>query len=418
MQDARIAKYRRLLIIYGSFFIRSFAFFLITPIFTENISSFEWGRVLATQALGSWIIILLDFGFTLSLSRKIAISGDDVASINSSVSAAFSAKLILLIPAALICLAASQFGILKSEYNLIVWGLIWAISQGLSPLWYYQATENLEKYSLIDIAVKLLYMIIAVLLFSRYPYGYLILSVQAVLNFMGNYLMIKWMINKIGPLNLSISGGFDALRQSFHLANFSLITSVYTTASVYIFSLLSPALAVALYGNADRLLRTAISLLGPINQIFLPRSSRAFKNSGKEGIKNLKHMLKVYAFLGMALFMIIWILSPYIIRIIFGEKYLESSEYLRIMLIILPMTCINTVIVYHFLIPNHLDSLVTKLYSYISVATLLSIFPLVKLFDTYGMIYAMLIPESIAMIFFSFYIFRWINSGRWAVKND
>ncbi|MFC6749931.1 oligosaccharide flippase family protein [Deinococcus aquaticus] len=215
MQDARIAKYRRLLIIYGSFFIRSFAFFLITPIFTENISSFEWGRVLATQALGSWIIILLDFGFTLSLSRKIAISGDDVASINSSVSAAFSAKLILLIPAALICLAASQFGILKSEYNLIVWGLIWAISQGLSPLWYYQATENLEKYSLIDIAVKLLYMIIAVLLFSRYPYGYLILSVQAVLNFMGNYLMIKWMINKIGPLNLSISGALTRLDKAF-----------------------------------------------------------------------------------------------------------------------------------------------------------------------------------------------------------
>ena len=393
-------------VVYGAFFLRAFSFILLLPLFTRVIEPITWGAVLAAQALAMWLIILVDFGFTLSLARKVAVNREDLAQVRRDVGNVYSAKLLLLLPAALICWITTQVGLLAHFPALAWWALAWGAVQGFSPLWYYQATEKMHRFSVVDIVGRFLYIGLSIWLIHSTADAYLVLALQALALLMVNLVTLAQLWKETSGFALSWVGGWQALKEGFVLSGFTVLTSVYTTASTFLFGLFAPAAVVPQYGNADRLLRMGLSLIGPLNQLLLPRSARAFAQGSAKGFALARRFLLIYAGIGLAGMVGGWLLAPLAIDILFGPQYSQSLVYFRWLLVLFPLTALNTVVVYHVLIPNGKEGLVTKLYAAISVIVVGLIILLVPRLGGQGMVYAMLAPEVLALVLLGGYVFR------------
>lgn len=405
------------LIIYLAFFLRAFSFVFLIPIMTRVIDKDLWGNVLAAQSLAMWLIVIVDFGFTLSLTRKIAVNRENNEAVRDAVGDVYSAKIILILPMLFVALLAQGFTSLSAHPSFIWSALLWAISQGMSPFWYYQATERLTYFSKIEIMARIIYIFIVVLFIKSNDQAYLAILSQGltVLAVCITTLTVLW--REIHGFTISFSGGIRALREGATLSGFSILTSVYTSASTFIFSFFALAPAVAIYGNSDRLLRAGVGLLGPLNQLFLPRSSRAFKESVDAGLNLARRLLGAYLIIGIIGFITAWSAAPFAIDIILGNNYREVSNYLRMLLIIFPLTCVNTVLVYHIFIPLNREKYVTLIYTVASVISLICIPILSSKFSVTGMVASMIIPEVVALTLLLASLRRVIHHGRTSYGN-
>ncbi|CAM2898859.1 oligosaccharide flippase family protein [Deinococcus radiodurans] len=385
------------MVVYGAFFLRAFSFILLLPLFTRVIEPATWGGVLAAQALAMWLIVLIDFGFTLSLSRKVAINRENLTQVRVDVGNVYSAKLMLLIPAAFICWLTTQFGLLERFPALAWWALAWAAAQSFSPLWYYQAVEKMYYFSTIEIMGRLFYIILSIWLIKSTADAYMVLFLQVVALLIVHTITLVRLWREISGFILSFLGGWNALREGIILSGFTVLTSIYTAASTFLFSIFAPAGLVPQYGNADRLVRSGLSLLGPLNQILLPKSARAFAESPSKGFSLAKHLLYLYSLIGILGLFLGWLFAPLAVKLLFGSQYGQSLIYIRHLLVLFPLTAINTVIVYHILIPSGKERLVTRIYALISILALILIGLLVPTMGGKGMIYAVVIPEVIAL---------------------
>lgn len=393
-------------IIYLAFLLKAFSFFFIMPRLTRVIEPQVWGAVLSSQALANWLILVVDFSFALSLSRNIAISQQDSVTIKKVVSGVYSAKLLLIIPIFFITYFATSFGILQSHKMLAWCAFAWACAQGFSPLWYYQAIEKLYRFSLVEIFGRLSYIFLCLFFIRNTNDAYLVILFQAATFFAINLLTTFWLFKEVGGIEINFKGGILAIREGFILSSFSILTSIYTTASVFLFSIFASPVSVAFYGSADRLTRAAIGMLSPLNQILLPRSTKAFAKGYKYGFSFAGNILLIYSTIGILVFILGFFASPIIVKILLGKDYFLVIKYLRLLLILMPLTAINTVFVYHILIPNNLENVITKTYFFVSISAILLIIWLVPRFGAIGMINAMIIPEIIAMCILTYYSLR------------
>lgn len=400
------------MVVYGAFFLRAFSFILLLPVFTRVIEPVTWGGILVAQALAMWLIILVDFGFSLSLARKVAVNRDNIQQVRQDVGNVYSAKLMLLVPAILICWVTTHIGLLELFPAFAWWALAWAVVQGFSPLWYYQATEQMYRFSIVEIAGRLLYVGLCIWMIHSTADAYLVLALQTLTLLAVNLVTLRQLWRETAGFALSWQGGWRALREGLVLSGFTVLTSVYTTASTFLFGLFAPAAVVPQYGNADRLLRSGISLLGPLNQLLLPRSARAFASSSAEGLALARRFMLIYGGIGLVGFVGGWLLAPLVMRVLFGDQYSQSIVYFRWLLLLFPLTSVNTVIVYHVLIPNEKETIVTKIFGIISLVTLFLIFILVRPFGGVGMVIAMLVPEVIAVLALSVPALKILRKGR------
>ncbi len=393
-----IGRSKTFIVVYLSFFLRAFSFIFLLPILTRIIEPAVWGGVLAAQSLGTWLALLLDFGFSISLTRKLAVDRENTEAIRQYVGDAYSAKLILFLVAAFLCVVISHFGALSYFPALAWWSLAWALAQGISPLWYYQAVENMYYFSLLEIAGRLAYILITLLFVKTSGQAYLIIAFQALTLLAVNGVALFRLSREVGSFKLSVPGAVRALKEGAVLSGFSIITSVYTAASTLIFSLFASPTSVSIYGNADRLVRAGISTIGPLNQVFLPRSSRAFAASVPQGLSEAKKLLALYLAFSVFVFAGVWIAAPLLTDILFHSNRNETLLYLRWLTLLFPLTSVNTVIVYHILIPLGEEKFVTKLYTFVSIVAIAAIILLVSLYGATGMVGAVIIPEVLALL--------------------
>jgi len=398
-------------VIYSAFFLRGFSFVLLAPIFTRLIDSNIWGGILAAQALAGWLYLLLDYGFSLSASREIA-GLNDKDSVSKYFRDVISAKLILVMPAIIITMIFAHFGVL-SNYQQFAWGaLILGIVQGLSPMWYYQAVDNLFVYSLIDMLARIIYIVLSILFIKANQDAFLIIVFQILGLLITTLVTLFLIFRDLGPIRWSLLGGLRALSNGFRLSTYTLITGVYGSISVLILGFSASPHVVAVYGNADRIVRAGLSLMGPINQLTLPLSARKYAVSLEEGLAFTRKMLTNYGLGGFLFGASLFIFSEKIVLIMFGDVYTESASIIKLLSLLFPLISVNTVLTYHFMIPNHLDGTITKVYLFSSALSVITMVLIVKTYGSYGMGVSVLVPELFSLSVLSYVILKLLSNRR------
>jgi PST family polysaccharide transporter len=308
---------------------------LTVPYIVRVIGPDDYGLVNFAQAFSAYFILIVSYGFDFTATREVAVYRDDKEKLSEIFSSVITAKILLFVLTLLIFIpVVFLIPKFRADADIYVYAYLVIIGMVLMPTWLFQGKEKLARLSLFNFLVKLLYAA-SIFIFIKNKSDYLLIPLifsiaQIVVGGVSYVYAVKVFGVSMKLTGLKNIG--NALKDGWKLFLSTLSINLYTTSNVVILGILGSNLNVGYFAAAGKII-TVIQglLLMPMNQSFYPRIASIMNESREKAIILLK---KLTIFVGLITFLasvLILIFSNFIIRIVFGGKFIEAVECLRIM---------------------------------------------------------------------------------------
>ena len=385
---------------------------LTVPYLARVLQPAGWAPVLIAQALASWMILLLEYGFDLSATRAVAQARAGGTELSRVVWGVQGAKL-LLIPCAigLMLLAYALMPALEASRNLVVWTCLYALLRGLNPLWYFQGLERVRGAVAID-AVSKVCGATGVFVFVHAPRdGWMVLALQAAFAFL-SLTLLTIQLSKQVPAVWSMTAATSALRTSWPLFAFRASSTLYMQANTIILGIFATPLAVAAYGGAERIVRAVLNLLEPVTRLLLPRISYLSESRPREAAVLVRKALVVLGALSTAGALVIALGAPLIVRLLLGSGYDGVVPILQRLVLLIPIITIATVLGNFWALPLKRDGALLASTVVAGAVNLALAYVWVPTFAAMGMASAVVIAETTVMVSLAVLYWRWRTHKR------
>ena len=134
---------------------------LLIPYLISILSAKLYGEIILAQTLVLYFIVLVDYGFTLSATRDIAVNRDNKEKLSEIFSLVMTIKLFLLLVSFVVfVLIVSLFDKFNNYQEIYYICFIAVIGQALFPIWYFQGIEDMKYITIINISCKTFFTIL------------------------------------------------------------------------------------------------------------------------------------------------------------------------------------------------------------------------------------------------------------------
>jgi O-antigen/teichoic acid export membrane protein len=308
---------------------------LTVPYIVRVIGPDYYGLVNFAQAFTAYFILIVSYGFDFTATREVAIYRDDKEKLSEIFSSVIAAKVLLFLLTLFIFLPiVFLIPKFRADIEIYVYAYLVIIGMVLMPTWLFQGKEKLARLSLFNFFIKLLYAV-SIFIFIKNRNDYLLIPLifsvaQIIVGGTSYVYAVK--VFGVSMKFTRLKNISSALKDGWKLFLSTVSINLYTTSNVVILGILGSNLSVGYFAAAGKII-TVIQglLLMPMNQSFYPRVASIMNESKEKAIILLK---KLTVSVGLIMFLasvIILIFSDFIIRIVFGGKFMEAAECLKIM---------------------------------------------------------------------------------------
>ena len=353
-----------------------------------------WGIVAMAQALGLYFFLVMDFGFQLSATRKVARLRNDRESLRRTVAGVIGAKLLL----GIVCLCAlafiERFVPTFHQHRLICWvGGLSGIGMGFNMLWFYQGLERMRTPALLDVVGKAISAAGVFLFVHRPEDAWKVLALQCI-SYSGIALILLAMVyREIGFLWPRLNSAWQALRESAALFLLQGAVSLYTTANALILAGVAGPSAVGYYSGAEKISKATITLLNPISQSLYPRLSHLVMSDYDKALRLTRISMAIMTTIGLSLGSCLFVGAPAIIHIALGHGYEPAVSVLRVLSIMVPAIAISNVLAIQYMLPMGMETTVNKIVISAGALNLVLAFWWASRWKQLGMAWAVVISE-------------------------
>ncbi|TLV01271.1 oligosaccharide flippase family protein [Dyadobacter luticola] len=294
-------------------------------------------RVLETEAYGlviyittvvSYFSILINFGYQLTATKKIAQNRHRPKKLNEIFSAVIICKLLLFLCSAIIFVGlVFVFEAFSKNLTLAILCFIVCINDVIFPGWFFQGVENMKYITIINALSRFISLALVFIFISK-PEDYLLVP---VFNFLGSFggAIVGWYNVKTQYSVKFFIVPFFKIRHYFQdsVAVFATnVTAVIKDRSSIIFiGALLGNQQVAYYYLANRVINTILAL-------FFNVSAAIFPNIAKSKDHSMLAKTIYYTFLlGLACCLGIVFLSSFIVKLYGGQQMLPAIPVLQIL---------------------------------------------------------------------------------------
>lgn len=326
------------------------------PFIARKLGPDNLGHFAVVQALSLSLYVIVEYGFSFSATRYVAENSALKGLISEFSSGVLCAKAFLsavvIFIAFVIYLLSVRF---QSDPKLFASGILYAIVQGLSPLWFFQGVGRMTKIAIID-AVARASGTLAIFIVLRYQnQAWLIMSLQSLFIFMG-YVIAYYMLAKEVALRfVSIKDTMSVLKNNFSLFLFRLISSFINTGNSIVLSVFASPSQVAYFYNADKLSVGARSFMIPINQLVFPRISQAISYDIGLAKRLFRRSLAIMLLLSLLIAVCLFFFGPNLIILFLGKEYAPSIRLFQIIVLATPLFAMGNALGMQWMIPNRFD---------------------------------------------------------------
>ncbi len=307
---------------------------LVLPYLSRVLSTDHFGLIAFATSFNWYFMSLVDYGFNLTATRRIAIHRDDPAEISRIFSSVMAAKVLLTVLGFALMLSVVM-ATPKLRPNLALFCISYLLVVGdlLFPLWLFQGLQKMENLVWRDLSAKLTSLCL-IFAFVHRDADYLRAAAfqsgsMALAGVVGLWAVfastpVRWIAPKMSEVGSALVEGWPVF--------LSLAAGTLTSSTdVLILGLRSGPTDVAYYSNAYRLIVALRMLVSPVVTALYPYISHMAFNSRENAIAFLRKYSLVLAapfFLGGVVLLVG--ASP-IVRLLFSAKYLPTVPLLRIM---------------------------------------------------------------------------------------
>ena len=380
----------------------SYLFPLVTiPYLTRMLGVASFGKVVLVQSLMALAAIVVDYGFSLSAVRTIAAVHDDKAAVSRIYAATLSSQALLYGACLLLAIGALLLAPMdEADRCAYIAGALMAATGVASTQWLFQAFEQLKVYSMMQIGGRALSLPFLFLLVDgpedvagAIVFGNLgaLLANGFAIHWAHRRQMVQW--SHPGRADLQ-----DALSTGFPIFTSKIATSVFQNSGVLVVGAVAGNSAAGLYALAEKIRKTAQSVLQPVTQALYPRMCHLFGTDPAAARQMLRRVSPLILGATATGSLLLFALAEPIVLAFGGAHYLDAVPLLRIMAVLPLISSASSIAGLFVILPNGMTTTYNSIILISTASYLAVIGPLLYWGGSSGAAAALVVAESIAAI--------------------
>lgn len=308
----------------------------VIPYITRTVGPSNYGLVEFATVVLLYFIVIADYSFNVTATRRIAANISDKQEVSQIFSAVMGAKGLLFGVSLVI------FGILVTviptfrEKALLLW-MAFPIVLGwaLYPNFLFQGTQRLGVVALANVLIKGSSAAFIFIFLKEAEDYRLVPFINGITQVGVGVLTLIYAMRKL-PEAQWLRPGWQAMASEIREGRFVFLsnyfTRIYGFSAIFIGGFLLNPIQLGIFAAAAKLITVAQSFIfQPLHGALFPFLSEKFaagQQVFRQGFK--KSLLLVFAATLLATLGLM-LLAPFLVKLIFGEDYSEAATYVRIM---------------------------------------------------------------------------------------
>ncbi|MCF2939760.1 oligosaccharide flippase family protein [Paenibacillus alkaliterrae] len=375
---------------------------LITlPYLVRVLGSEKFGLLAFGSAFIYYFVVITEYGFNLTATRKIAIHRDDKQKVSEIFSTIMFIKVFLtlitfVIMAAMVLIIPK----LRLEWELYFALFLTVLGNVMFPVWFFQGMEKMKYITILNIVAKII-TTIAIFIFIQKQSDYLLAAFIQSLGFVIAGLLSLCVIWRQFSIRLSRPAYWSSianeLKEGGQVFIATLSGVVYGQGTVLITGFIAGQSAAGYYAIAQKVASAIVGLVQPVTQAIYPYLCKLISNDLSKYINFKKRILFYGLATGVVLGIILVYSSDWVVKLITGEISPELIMLLKIYSLVILFTMMN-VLLNPFVLSMEKFNAMQKMYIITAILFLVVSIPATMWLNTYGMVISILIIEVYVFI--------------------
>lgn len=291
-----------------------------------------FGMLSFAQAVILFFDIVTDYGFNLSATRAVAGSRENYEALSRTFWLTMIAKLVLMTASAIVLGVVVLFSHDSQETGLLyAAAFLNVIGTALFPIWLFQGLEEM-KFTVAAQASARILTIPAIFLLVHKPQDYVIAAaIQGSVLIWASIFVAPatWRRVRIRPYLPSPAELFSTFRNGWHLFLSNIAGLAYSSTTVVILGLVAGKAQVGYYSAAEKVIRAAACVWGPLTQSLFPHLSALRTQSRNSALQLIRKSSTWVGLFGLTTSLITLCFAGPIGHLIFGSGFGPSANVLR-----------------------------------------------------------------------------------------
>lgn len=334
------------------------------PYLATTLGAEQLGRMAFALSVGQILIVLTDYGFNLSAPKSIAINQGNRQRIAGIWCAVTTIRTSLaLVGLGTIILASFISKKAQDELPLFLITFPMVIGNILFPQWLFLGLEKLKVVSAAQAIGRLIAFLPIFILVKDEGDLYWATFLQAAGFLVSGLLTLPYTIKELTGGRVALPKQKEIreqLREGWHVFISTAAINIYTTSNAFFLGLFANPSVVGQYHIAEKIIRAAQALYGPIGNAIYPHITRLAATSRLEALKFIRISLLRITSAAIAVSIFIFISTPYAIAIIFGHEYALAATILQILSLMLPLSITSNILAIQTMIPFGLEGKLSR----------------------------------------------------------
>lgn len=310
---------------------------IILPFLVRKLGSETYGLMVFSFSLVQYFIIVTDYGFNLSATRRVAICRSDRRVLSEIFTVVSLIKCVAMVVSFLVFL-----GIIMSvksyhnHYQILLVSFLSVLGNVIFPVWLFQGLEKIKHLALLFFAGRIV-SLVALLIFIRSSDDVVLAVFIQTLGILvpgvfGIMIIVKdKLVDIVAPSKKVI---LDVLSDGWPIFISQVSISLFTNTGIFLLGSFYNYESAGYFAIADKIVKAVCGLSIPIVNGIYPRVSSLFANSQQIALQFLRRVLLWGGSLLLSSSVSLFFFAPNIVRIITGNEQSVVVVLVRIMAIV------------------------------------------------------------------------------------
>lgn len=381
---------------------------LTVPYLVRILGPEKFGLIAFAQAFILYFVLIADYGFNLSATRKISINRNNKERVSEIFSTVMFIKIVLMILSFLVmCLLVFSFNKFKTEWlvYLLTFGMV--LGYMLFPAWLFIGMESMRQIAIFHLISRVFYAV-SIFVFIKNQSDYIYIPLINSIGLISAGLLSFLVAVKNFAIKIKIPGLSEIkkeLKDGWHIFVSQIAQSIYTISNPFILGIFTSNTLVGYYSAGEKIVRAIQWLSIPLLQTVYPHISKLAQESKESALVFVRKIVKIASVPAFFFSLGLLIFAPQISDFILGKQFRESIHVIRILSFLPFIAGLSSIFGPHVMLNFGLKKAFTKI---LVIAGFINIFfaiILVNQLQHIGISIALLITE-IFVVFSMFYVLQ------------
>jgi O-antigen/teichoic acid export membrane protein len=382
---------------------------LTLPYLTRVLGVTAFGHVVFVQVVMSFLILLVDFGFSLSATRQISEYRADSKKVARVFSATWVAQWLLLVVGWLVLWGLIMaVPAMAAQAKLYAWGFGLVIGHVLFPIWLLQGLESMKAVAAVQLLGKLAALPLLFSWVKTPDDGAMALVFFSASSVLTGCLCLAWIARErlVVWSWPDLPDVVQAYREGGVLFFSRVSISLYTTLVPLVVGMVAGPVQLGYFNLADKVKGLVQAMIAPVSQALFPRMSLLYKTDVHAANALLKVSALSVGSLSVLAGMGVWLGADLIVRLLAGVDFAPAAQLLRWMAFVPFVVAMSNMLGIQVMLPLGRNRAFASILSLASLLCVVLVYPVVAWFQGLGAAQLVLFIESVVSVVMAFYLYR------------